>query len=136
MMISGWSNGLVYGADGTSFKASYMELSNNTVVYYDGYIYRYGYKSINTKPQTNGSPSHCNAIKKDGKACNCRVKFPSTDRCGRHVEKREVFETDTECGVCYEKRILVKLPNCTHELCGGCIKKLPRRKCPYCRCSL
>jgi hypothetical protein len=134
--LVGWSNGTVHGTDGILFNATYLVLSDNNVVYYDGYMFRYGYKPTNTGIQPHVSPSHCNAIKKDGKACNCKVKYPSTDRCGRHVEKQVISKNATECGVCYEKKILVKLPNCTHELCKDCNEKLPRRICPYCRCSL
>jgi hypothetical protein len=40
------------------------------------------------------------------------------------------------CGVCFELYEIPYRGECGHTICGGCLERLPRTDCPFCRAPL
>ena len=45
-------------------------------------------------------------------------------------------EDDVTCGVCFELYEIPYRGECGHTICGGCLERLPRTDCPFCRAPL
>ena len=45
-------------------------------------------------------------------------------------------EDDMTCGVCFELYDVPYRGECGHTICGGCLERLPRTDCPFCRAPL
>ena len=45
-------------------------------------------------------------------------------------------EDDLTCGVCFELFDVPYRGQCSHMICGGCLERLPRTDCPFCRAPL
>ena len=60
------------------------------------------------------------------------------DKTTLDVEQLELLDTmedsrSAPCQICSIYKINTTLPNCGHCLCDKCIKKLPEKKCPFCK---
>lgn len=76
----------------------------------------------------------CIGVKKNKELCGNKAKFGTATAwfCGRHKHQIQL----DECVVCFEKKELEKLKNCSHSFCKDCIKQLERPVCPLCRAPI